>query len=192
MGQVWRDISTYDVPNVAAIRANGESPKLGGLDVVGIWRWDPTTGDATWNVEIFALLGLPASLKNGSISCWVAAVAPEDRERCLAAAEDLRRTGKPFTLAFRVRMDEGYRWLLSHGHAERDDAGRVSYVGTMADVTPLYGLIEAALAETETLADVIGAYDREPDVTQRLTRKILETLSAAVKAFFMIGEVSRL
>jgi hypothetical protein len=193
MGQIWRDASHKKLTKSAPSRLGGETITPDGMEGIGIWRWDLATDDNTWNREMFVLLGLPPSMPSCDVACWIAAVAPADRERCLDASMNLRRTGKPFTLTFRVQTETGHRWLMSHGHAERDDLGEVfAYSGTMADVTPLYGMIEAALAEAEALADIIGANDTEPDLTQRLTKKILETLSASVKTFFTVAPVSRL
>lgn len=187
MGQLCRAFGSYNAQTISAISPVPEPQSLEG---VGSWRWDPATGETVWSPDIFTLLGLPPEMGGASTSCWIAAVAPEDRERCLAAAERLKLTGEPFTLVFRVRVESGYRWLMSHGHVERCARGEViAYAGTTADVTPLYGLIERALQDVVELADITGADDPEPDAAQRLTKKIRSALLAAVKTFFTVAGV---
>lgn len=188
MGQLWRE---HLFPSIGSIELSREASAAVGI--VGTWRWEPQTGRADWSPETYLLHGLSPSLCDPNTTCWIASLLPEDRERCLAATRQLVDEERPFTLTFRVPGLGGVRWLVTHGHVERGEHGEVvGYAGTVADVTDLCARLESALADAAQLAELIGAHDREPDAAQRLSKRILATLNAAMQKIFMIGPLSGL
>ena len=79
-------------------------------------------------------------------------IHPDDRARAVAAWERAKATGEPYEATYRLRHRSGeYRWLLSRGRAERDEAGNIiGWYGSCTDVHE-HAADRAALAQSESV-----------------------------------------
>ncbi len=68
---------------------------------------------------------------------WKRALHPDDRDRVLAAVQEADRAGRPLTIDFRMRANNGdVRWIRHGSSYQRDDNGRPAFIhGVMIDVT---------------------------------------------------------
>ena len=79
-------------------------------------------------------------------------IHPDDRERAMSAWRRALAAGEPYQAEYRLRHRSGeYRWILSRGRPERNDAGEiVRWYGTCTDIHALI-LAREALHASETL-----------------------------------------
>ncbi len=105
---------------------------------VGIWDWNPGTGESYWSPECERLYGLPP----GTLKTW-------EQWRSLIVGDDLARIDaqwteavarqEPFEVEFRTRLASGeIRWLVSKGRARYESSGQVARLsGISLDITEL-------------------------------------------------------
>ena len=115
---------------------------------LGIWDFDPVTGEVRADDRAKRALGLPTEAKM-DYETFLARVHPEDRER---VAELVRRAIDPkssggYEVEYRTTgLYEGgtERWLQSWGRAFFDELGRATrLVGTVLDITERHRVEEA-------------------------------------------------
>ncbi|MDQ3942998.1 MAG: ATP-binding protein [Actinomycetota bacterium] len=115
---------------------------------LGIWDFDPVTGEVRADDRAKRALGLPTEAKM-DYETFLARVHPEDRER---VAELVRRAIDPkssggYEVEYRTTgLDEGdtERWLQSRGRAFFDEFERATrFVGTVLDITERHRVEEA-------------------------------------------------
>lgn len=115
---------------------------------LGIWDFDPVTGEVRADDRAKRALGLPTEAKM-DYETFLARVHPEDRER---VAELVRRAIDPkssggYEVEYRTTgLYEGgtERWLQSRGRAFFDELGRATrLVGTVLDITERHRVEEA-------------------------------------------------
>ena len=115
---------------------------------LGIWDFDPVTGEVRADDRAKRALGLPTEAKM-DYETFLARVHPEDRER---VAELVRRAIDPkssggYEVEYRTTgLYEGgtERWLQSWGRAFFDELGRATrFVGTVLDITERHRVEEA-------------------------------------------------
>ena len=104
----------------------------------GVWDWNPKTGEATFALGWWQMLGYPDNPGEKTIESWWRRVHPDDFSmvneqvsRLLVEAEDGLRA------EHRLRMADGtYRWFLARGSVQKDQENTVArIVGTHTDVT---------------------------------------------------------
>jgi PAS domain S-box-containing protein len=85
--------------------------------------------------QINDLLGRPSGATGDE---WAERVHPEDRERARQETVDGVRSGKPFTLEYRMIRDDGrVIWVSDSATTVRNDRGEPEYVlGSFHDITP--------------------------------------------------------
>jgi PAS domain S-box-containing protein len=103
---------------------------------IGVWDWQPRTGQLFWSPELEGLYGLT----QGTIRTyedWQQRVHPDDLARTEAQRDAAIARREPFDLEFRIRHASGeVRWLASKGKAVYDEAGTVLRVaGVNLDIT---------------------------------------------------------
>ena len=115
---------------------------------LGIWDFDPVTGEVRADDRAKRALGLPTEAKM-DYETFLARVHPEDRER---VAELVRRAIDPkssggYEVEYRTTgLYEGgtERWLQSRGRAFFDALGRATrFAGTVLDITERHRVEEA-------------------------------------------------
>ncbi|HYF08002.1 MAG TPA: PAS domain S-box protein [Acetobacteraceae bacterium] len=126
---------------------------------VGTWECDLIAGRGTWSSEAVELFGIGRA--EFTTDDWIAAVAPDDRERAAAAWQAAVERDVPYEIEFRAAapaLDGEERWLLSRGQVFRDARGRpVGGAGVLMDVTARRRAEEAARRGTELLRAVMGS-----------------------------------
>ena len=115
---------------------------------LGIWDFDPVTGEVRADDRAKWALGLPTEAKM-DYETFLARVHPEDRERVaelVRRAIDSKSSGG-YEVEYRTTgLYEGgtERWLQSRGRAFFDELGRATrFVGTVLDITERHRVEEA-------------------------------------------------
>ncbi|MBI2825481.1 MAG: PAS domain S-box protein [Planctomycetia bacterium] len=108
---------------------------------IGIWDFNPRTGEHKWSARSKTMLGLPPDAEVTTES-FLGQVYPEDRERvyqAVLAALDPSGGGK-YEVEYRVAWGEGMvRWMLARGQATFEGTGSsrraTRGIGTVIDIT---------------------------------------------------------
>jgi signal transduction histidine kinase/ActR/RegA family two-component response regulator len=125
-----------------------------------LWDWDIDSNDLWWGGGIQNLLGPGSIWVENKLSWKLARIAPEDVGRVeVSLRAALEATASAWREEYRFRRADG-SWMVvdDRGYFLREADGRAyRAVGTMRDVTPLYGLLERekqarAAAETASRA----------------------------------------
>ncbi|WP_018263861.1 sensor histidine kinase [Methylobacterium sp. WSM2598] len=112
---------------------------------LGTWRWDRGGGRIVGSARTRDLLGLPATAAAPDAFGWpdravLAVVAPEDRDRLVAAVEEALRRGAGLDIEFRVTpAGQQARWRRLMGREERPDLPRAG--GGRGEGAVLHGVI---------------------------------------------------
>ncbi len=106
------------------------------LDVgkMGIWEWDPSTGEMEWSDSLFELVGYQPGEIKPTIEAWYAHVHPDDLEGLKAVLSAADPTSEVFEAQFRFLHEDGE---ITHVSA----IGRYLSLGNPSD--PQYRLIGA-------------------------------------------------
>jgi PAS domain S-box-containing protein len=129
---------------------------------IGSWEWDLKRQRVTWSDHMYRICGVERE-SPASAELFFQLIHPEDRERCIAAAERQRTDGTGYEEPFRiVRPDGAVRWFQGRSHTDVDEAGRpVRIVGICQDITErvdsaqtLSKYAEQLLAVSRRLVDV--------------------------------------
>ncbi len=128
----------------------------------GTYRWDQGCDAPTISPALSRLLDLPADVNQLPDTTLYELLHPQDVDRVRNTLSSLEDDPKPFSLAMRLRQQDGsYRHFVSHGFPEIDDNKQVrSVVGIMDDVTEDLNT-ELALKRTAEQYQLIAdhAYD---------------------------------
>ncbi|HWI02822.1 MAG TPA: PAS domain S-box protein, partial [Acidimicrobiales bacterium] len=102
----------------------------------GWWERDLVSGRLTWSGEMYRLWHWPGDMPV-TAEATIAKVHVDDRQKVLEAAAQLRMTGRPFCVDFRVVLPDGrLRWLRSGGHVVRNHVGTpLKLFGTVQDIS---------------------------------------------------------
>ncbi len=122
---------------------------------LGHWELDPATEQLEWSEEAYRIFGLSPDDGPLTRDRFYKSVAPEDRERCRAAADETLATGKPYDIDHRIVLPGGGRRIVrEHAEASFDDAGRITrIIGTVQDVTE-YRRLEEQFREAQKLESI--------------------------------------
>jgi len=103
----------------------------------GTYRWDRGRDAPRISPALARMLDLPDECEELPDATLYGLLHPDDAERVQTTLMSLAHNPKPFSLAIRLRPQDGsYRPFVSHGFPELDDKGEVrSVVGIMDDVT---------------------------------------------------------
>ncbi|PVZ20502.1 MULTISPECIES: CHASE domain-containing protein [unclassified Pseudomonas] len=123
---------------------------------LGIWSWDPSSGEIQWNPRMFELYGLPNNLESGEkiFQQWLWRLHPADRPGVEAGLQALVEHDTPFDPVFRVMLPDGQlRYVQAGGRVERGLNGQALRVtGINLDVTASREL-ETRLRQAKAQAD---------------------------------------
>ncbi len=106
---------------------------------VGLWEWNPESGEADCDAMMAEIFGLEDGATAGSPEDWLARVAPDERDAVRDALSAAVDKGERFTASFAVRRPDG-----SEAHIEasaearlREDGRPGDVLGVFLDATPL-------------------------------------------------------
>ncbi|QGM99011.1 PAS domain-containing protein [Methylocystis parvus] len=163
---------------------------------VGMWFWDRTTNQTTFNPTYFELYGLPQNAPH-QYEDFLALVHPEDRDKVDARMKAALAGKAPFMAEYRVRRanDRAELWITAKGKAEFDAAGRpICVSGVAYDVTERMR-VETILREREALlrdqaAALESAIDDAPlnQTLGALSRMVVRALGDETRAAFYLSE----
>ncbi len=128
----------------------------------GTYRWERGLGAPRISPALSRMLDLPGGVNELPDTTMYELLHPDDVERVRTTFDSLADDPQPFSLAMRLRQQDGtYRHFVSHGFPELDDHNEVrSVVGIMDDVTDDLNT-ELALKRTAEQYQLIAehAYD---------------------------------
>ncbi len=103
----------------------------------GTYRWDQGCEAPTISPALARMLDLPDEVAELPDTTMYELLHPDDVERVSTTFASIESDPKPFSLAMRLRQQDGsYRHFVSHGFPELDDNNEIrSVVGIMDDVT---------------------------------------------------------
>jgi diguanylate cyclase (GGDEF)-like protein/PAS domain S-box-containing protein len=105
---------------------------------VGLWDWDPRS-NATYMSPVFKRqIGYRDEEVPNRYEEWESRLHPEDHARTLTMVQDYLAGRVPnYEVEYRLRHKDGsYRWFLSRGAVQRDEAGEAArMLGVQVDIT---------------------------------------------------------
>ncbi|WP_139209241.1 sensor domain-containing protein [Aquisalimonas asiatica] len=143
---------------------------------ISVWVADGNGHLFYGNTTLMTYSGLNRADLSGA--GWMAAIHPDDRERVSRAWDRSVRTGREYSIEFRVhsQYDEAYRWHLVKAVPVRDDEGTiVRWYGTATDIH--------ARRENEEKITRLALYDPLTGLPNRrlLQDRLHHAMSAAVR-----------
>ena len=156
---------------------------------VGLWDWDVIADKVYFSPTAKGQLGYTNDTPWDSVEVWQEKLHPDDRENATRRLADyLEHRSNDYVSTFRLRTaDESYRWILSQGKADFDDAGRpLRMIGVHVDIT------EREQAEHRFRAMFESAPTAKVMVDQRGTITMMNTLAEKLFGYSrdeLIGEV---
>ncbi len=117
---------------------------------VGLWTWDTSSAQLTWNNRLKEIFGLPVEGESPTFEEFSSAIHPADREETLTVVSQALSDQKLFRHEYRILWPDGStHWVHAIGQGEYDDEGRaVTMVGSALDMTEQKH-VEEALRESE-------------------------------------------
>lgn len=138
---------------------------------LGVWNYDLNRGTATWNANLYRLLGLKPRQGHEDVNLFFDFIHPEDRKGNLADIEAvLAMHDSEVKGEFRViRADGQTRWMAARGRIYRDGTGRPQRMsGVNYDITDRKRVEEnvrltqlqmtAQLAKTKRINEELSQY----------------------------------
>ncbi len=103
----------------------------------GTWEWRLERNEYVYSEEARNLFGLGSDNRAPSYHAWLEAVHPDDRAPIGLNLARAAITGSALNIEYRVCHGDGtVRWLLSRGHALRDNEGcPARFIGIVLDIT---------------------------------------------------------
>lgn len=104
---------------------------------MGLWEWNPATGDCLWSPEMYDVFRLPRGSGLEPGERFLAMIHPEDAPRIDAAVAAASAQGGIDPFVFRIRAGDGsQRWIMSCSRTERAPGQPLTrLVGVNFDVT---------------------------------------------------------
>lgn len=104
---------------------------------MGLWEWNPKTGDSLWSPEMYDVLRLPRGSGVEPRERFLGMLHPDDAARLDAAVTGAGSKGGIDPFVFRVMAGDGStRWLMSCAQASREPGqAQPRLVGVNIDVT---------------------------------------------------------
>lgn len=104
---------------------------------MGLWEWNPATGDCLWSPEMYDVFRLPRGSGLEPGERFLRMIHPEDAPRIDAAVAAAPARGGIDPFVFRITAGDGsQRWIMSCSRTERDPGQPLTrLVGVNFDVT---------------------------------------------------------
>lgn len=148
---------------------------------LGSWRWYLDTDILEQSPEAYEVYGVKPEKEPVTVSEFLAALKPEERQKVEDAMSD-GRSGKTFSLEYSLDLPDGtVRTFMERGEPEFDESGKpLAVSGTVLDITERV-LAEQALRSSEEKARVLMNSTSDFFVLCNTDGIILDCNSAFVK-----------
>lgn len=104
--------------------------------LVGTWIVDIDNGIVHPDESLCKMLGVAYNATGCDQKTLMARMLPEDRQLAERNARQIFNTEQQYESEYRIMTNEGIRWILTRGRAEKDENGHVSILaGIAVDVT---------------------------------------------------------
>jgi signal transduction histidine kinase len=148
----------------------------------GAWEIDLVSGLHWWSEEEYLLHGLDPAYFQPSLTHWLDALFPEDREAVADRLGAAITLGRDVEVEYRIAHAElGVRWLLRVGHVYRNGEGRpLRLLGFTFDITERKLTEQALKAQAATIDQLLAAERtarREAEQANRAKDEFLAMLS---------------
>jgi PAS domain S-box-containing protein len=142
---------------VAADRA-GDALAAAGM---GVWDWNPITGELIWDDAVARLHGIDPHEFDGQMSTFLGRVHPDDRAALETNINEALASGGTFATEFRVLHPAGTTaWVQGRGYVFTDEAGRPTrMLGVGLDTTTLRSIREQAGRSLDHIGDGLAILD---------------------------------
>ncbi len=106
---------------------------------MGSWLWDRRTGAVQWSTEFHRIHGVDPFEFDGTLTCHLESIHPDDREDIGKQMEDSVASARPFESEYRILRPDGVvRVLKVRAHPSMgSDGAAVGLRGIGQDVTGL-------------------------------------------------------
>ena len=105
------------------------------LSHTGSFGWNVATGEIAWSAESFRIFELDQT-RTPTLALIFERIHPEDAAFVKQAIEAAAQAAKDFHFEHRLLLPNGtVKYLDVVAHAEKDDSGRLEYVGAVMDIT---------------------------------------------------------
>ena len=124
---------------------------------LGMWHWNPATGELVWSDRCRELLGVSADAP-ASFAALQALMHPEDRARVASAVDAALQNRTAYSIEYRVVLADGsIRWLHSLGRARYAEsrAAPLGMSGVVRDVTRNHRATEAWAIQRQYLQQLM-------------------------------------
>jgi len=142
----------------------------------GSFRWQPSTGDAVWTDDLFAVWGVPVTEVPPSLEALIPLIHPEDLQGFLAKLNQAVRTSSVFQIAFRLMSSERQ---IRHIELLGEPAGADVFVGVATDVTERKAT-EAALRKARTELSKVSQATIMGELAASIAHEINQPLASIV------------
>ncbi|KIC15861.1 ATP-binding protein [Leisingera sp. ANG-DT] len=121
---------------------------------VGIWEYDGTTRQASWDSRMHELYDVPEEQGPPSAAAWAEKLHPDDRGRVLDALETAEQKNTSFASDFRIVLDNGtLKHIRALASPFTDARGRNWMIGVNWNVSEDVRLREELICANQTLSE---------------------------------------
>ena len=163
-----------------AFLAEGEK-----LSHTGSWAWNLTTGEVTWSLEHFIIMGYPRC--QPTLDMFFDRICTEDNARVRTAMRRAVRGKGPLEIEFRINLPDGsVRYIAAAGHTLSDEAGQpIELICTSMDVTErkrAEDALQQAQAELAHVARVAGMGELTASIAHEVSQPLTGIIVNATAA----------
>lgn len=106
--------------------------------LVGTWDWDITNNCVYADGPAAKLFGITEeqAARGAPIQTWLAAIHRDDADALRAEIDRVMKTGRDFSMEYRIIANDQVHWVYARGHCTFDRAGcPVRFPGAFVDIT---------------------------------------------------------
>jgi transcriptional regulator with PAS, ATPase and Fis domain len=159
------------------------------LSHTGNFGWNVASGELLWSEETFRIFGYDRTLKP-TVHLLLERVHPEDVHLVQAALTGVSNHAKDLDLEHRLLMPDGsIKRVHVLGHASNQDAGELSFLGAVMDITVMKNAFEEIRVLRDQLYKENLALREEIDIT-RMFEEIVGSSAALQAVLSQVAKVA--
>ncbi len=149
------------------------------LSHTGSFGWKVGAGEIVWSAETFRIFQYEPALKP-TLELILQRVHPEDKVLVKATIERATQEEKDFHFEHRLQMPDGsVKYLDVVAHAEKDNAGRLEFVGAVMDISERKRA-EDSLHQAQVNLARIARLTTMGELTASIAHEVNQPLAAVV------------